>query len=387
MNSSNTQAALVTASGRGAIASVVVSGAQAAAIVESLFVPANGQSLCKLAINRIVYGVWKSTGEDVVVARREESRVEVHCHGGGAATQAVLSDLGKAGCEVIRWPDYIAADEPDPIRAAARVALAHCSTERTATILLDQYYGALSASLGRIVTSLRARDWQAAISAMQELIARAGFGLHLASPWRVVIAGPPNAGKSTLINAIVGYQRAIVFEQPGTTRDVVSVLTAIDGWPIELADTAGLRSTEEPLERLGIEQAQLAVSAADLVVVVADVTGAWTPVLNDLIDRAADTLIVHNKFDMLAGPGPESSALADRPQGLLISARSGDNIPALLTAIAERLVPETPPPGSAVPFNNEQVAAIRAALRRAEDGDIDRAADCISRLAAAHDRD
>ncbi len=78
------------------------------------------------------------------------------------------------------------------------------------------------------------------------------LGTHLATPWRVVLAGAPNVGKSSLINALLGYGRAIVFDQPGTTRDVVTADAAIEGWPITLADTAGLHDASDATESAGI---------------------------------------------------------------------------------------------------------------------------------------
>ena len=103
-----------------------------------------------------------------------------------------------------------------------------------------------------------------------EMLQFRDLGLHLTTPWRVVLAGAPNVGKSSLMNAIAGYQRAIVSPTPGTTRDVVTVTTAIDGWPVQLADTAGLRETQDELESAGVALADAAIGEADLVIVVSD---------------------------------------------------------------------------------------------------------------------
>src|SRR5690606_27241148 len=90
---------------------------------------------------------------------------------------------------------------------------------------------------------------------------------HLLTPWQVVLCGRPNVGKSSLINALVGYERTVVFDQPGTTRDVVSVETAIHGWPVIFSDTAGLRETESELEAAGIARARARLKQADLIAV------------------------------------------------------------------------------------------------------------------------
>jgi tRNA modification GTPase len=194
---------------------------------------------------------------------------------------------------------------------------------------------------------------------VDELLARADLGLHLAGAWRVVLAGEPNVGKSSLINALVGYRRAIVYRTAGTTRDLLTATTAVDGWPVELADTAGLRATEDPLERAGVRLAEGAMAGADLVLQVVDARqppAAWPA------RSAADgppLLLVANKIDLVAADWPGQAALP-------ISALTGAGIDRLLAAIGERLVPAPPPAGAAVPFTGRQVAALReaeAALR------------------------
>src|SRR5439155_711085 len=109
---------------------------------------------------------------------------------------------------------------------------------------------------------------------LKELKSRTRLGRHLTNPWRVVVAGAPNVGKSSLVNALAGYARCVVSPTPGTTRDVVSTLIAVDGWPIELLDTAGLRLPGENLEQQGIALARAAVESADLCLWVIDASAS-----------------------------------------------------------------------------------------------------------------
>ncbi len=358
---SPTHVVILTPPGRGAIATILVAGPAAIDTVSRLFHPASGKRLAQQPVDRIVFGRWGSTaGEELVVARRGDERIEIHCHGGEAAPAAIVASLIAEGCVSMPWREWLRASSADPIAAAAQIALADAHTERTAAILLDQYTGALGRELGEIERLLASGGPRAEIEArIQQLLDSAPLGLHLTRPWQVVIAGPPNVGKSSIVNALVGYQRAIVFDSPGTTRDVVTASTAVDGWPVEISDTAGLRASCDPLEAAGVELAQNRMATADAIVLVFDLSEPWNREHSELSSEvlsaanragSAITILVHNKCD-LAQPH-----VHDRPTGLLTSAVTGQGIPDLVHQISRRIVPDLPPPGAAVPFTAEQVA-------------------------------
>jgi tRNA modification GTPase len=171
-----------------------------------------------------------------------------------------------------------------------------------------------------------------------------------------VLAGRTNVGKSSLINALVGYRRSIVFDAPGTTRDVVTATTALEGWPVELSDTAGLRASDDPLEAEGVRRARQQMIAADCLLLVFDGGRAWCAEDDALVESWPAAIVVHNKAD-LAPPAAEA-----RPAGLRTSAITADGIDKLVAAIAARLVPDVPPPGAAVPFTPRQVDSLQRAL-------------------------
>jgi tRNA modification GTPase len=241
------------------------------------------------------------------------------------------------------------------LAAAALIALAEARTTRTAAVLMDQYHGAPRKAFDQIEASLQAGDSASAQQQIDALLAHAATGLHLVQPWQVVVAGRPNVGKSSLVNAIAGYQRAIVHSLPGTTRDIVGIQTALDGWPVEISDTAGLWAGGDPIEQAGIDLAKNKIAAADLVVLVFDSSMPWTAADQDLFETHPGALLVSNKSDLPAVPGPH-------PAGLLVSAATSAGVDDLCQAIARRLVPHPPPPGAAVPFLAEQVQRIRGYL-------------------------
>jgi tRNA modification GTPase len=348
----------LTPPGRGAIATLVVEGREAAALVQSGFHAAGGRSLVSYPLGRIVFGRFRAgshPADEVVACRRSEQSVELHCHGGSAAVARIQETFVRQGCRWVSWQDWVADQEEDPLAAAARIALANARTERTAAVLLDQYHGALRRAVEAIRLALEAGDATSARDGLDALLARADLGRHLVEPWRVVLAGPPNVGKSSLINALVGFQRAIVHPTVGTTRDVVSATTAIEGWPIELSDTAGLREGEGPIERAGVELARCQLAGADLVLLVFDSSEAWSDAHDGLVDAWPEALVIHNKCDLAPCDEPP------RPEGRLTSALTGQGIDELVGAIGGRLVRDPPPCGAGVPFKADQVERLEAA--------------------------
>lgn len=350
----------LTPPGRGAVAALVVEGPLALPSVESHFQPvARRRTLSDYPLRRIVFGRWGgAAGEEIVASRISIDRIELCCHGGRIATQRIEQDLIASGCRPVEWSQWLTAapENRSLIQAEAQIALAQARTQRTAAILLDQLNGALESELGQI-DQLAASDPPSAASRISVLFARAALGLHLTQPWRLVLAGRPNVGKSSLINALVGYERAIVFDQPGTTRDVVTAATAIDGWPVELADTAGLRDSGDALEAAGIARARAQIEAADLLVLVFDLTQPWSADDEALLAQWPQALLVFNKCDLPA------AVARVRPPGIVVSATTRRGFDALLAVLGKRLVPTIPPPGAAVPFTARQVELLERMQR------------------------
>jgi tRNA modification GTPase len=341
--------ACLTPPGRGAIATLGLYGPLAWDVARQLFRTRQGTELPTTpSPGRFWLARADADAADEVVLTLKKLEpvpsLEAHCHGGREAVRLLMDLLRERGLVACSWEDFLRHTETDPLRAEAAIALARAPTVRTAAILLDQYNGAFAGAVTDILTSLERGDSARASTRLDELARIASLGRHLTTPWRVTVAGPPNVGKSSLVNALAGYQRSIVAPTPGTTRDVVTVTLAIDGWPVSVADTAGVRTAAESLEAAGIRLAREAAAKADLCLWVLD--ASTEPVWPEA--GAGALRLVVNKADLPAAWD------MDRAEGAVrVSAQTGEGLLELCAAIGRWLVPEVPSPGAAVPFTGQ----------------------------------
>ncbi len=364
--------AILTGEGPGAVAVVRVWGVDAVGLAGRAFRPRSGPGLAATLEGRPRLGrVGDGIGDEVValVVPGVAPEVEVHAHGGRAAIATVVAALIAEGAERADPSAWHRHSAPSRIRAEALDDLPRAATLRAARHLLDQAGGALDGELALVRQALAARPDEAT-RRVDRLLDEARVGLRLVPGWRVVLAGRPNVGKSRLLNALVGYDRAIVDPTPGTTRDVVAARTAIDGWPVELADTAGLRATADPIEAAGIDRARASQRRADLVVLVLDRSEPLADQDHALLAEYPDAMVVANKADL---PG-----VWDRG-GPVVSAERGDGIEALIAAIGRRLVPAPPPGGAPLPFRPRHVRGLAAVRRAIVGGDAGRADRTLAR--------
>ena len=371
----STRVALLTSPGRGALATVGVAGPEAVSIASSCFTPAGNPALGRLPLGRVVYGHWRhhaaTAEEEVIIARSRDEQVDITCHGGEAAASSIIASLVSAGATECSVDDWIVDRANDAITAEALLLLARAETERTSAILLDQYRGTLRQTLEAAARSLREGGLQHARQALGALRETASLGLRLGSRWTVVVAGLPNAGKSSIVNAMVGYDRSIVFEEPGTTRDRVTVESAFDGWPVELVDTAGLRSATDPIEAAGVSRTCDEVARADLLLWVHDLsTGCHAT----LPEPRAEPILVANKSDLVvAGELPAED-------WILTSARTGEGVDRLKSALVARLIPTAPAAGTPVIFTRRQLTGVELAIEGLDSGDPVQAIEQITEL-------
>jgi len=357
---------LLTPPGRGAVAILGVQGTGAVQILGNFFRPRFHRQQ-NLPTNRPLYGEWHSGDgyiEDLVVWLRSQSSVQIHCHGGQVAWKKIVRDLSSRGCRQVESHELVRADSKDAVTAAARLQLPGAKTAKAAAILLDQAQGSLALALEQILARLRQQAVEPASQQLDHILQYSDLGLHLNRPWRIALVGPPNVGKSSLVNALLGFERSIVFAQPGTTRDVLSEHSALAGWPVEFFDTVGLRTTGRSIEQAGIDQTNQMLPTVDLKI--------WIHELNDLKQRKVPTqneIVVCNKIDLL-----NKQQITRLPDSVLrTSALTGQGIDELMQTIVRQLVPSEPGPQTPVPFTQRQIDLLQRCREAIGDRRIEKA--------------
>jgi tRNA modification GTPase len=366
----DTIAALATAPGESGIAVVRISGDGALATLSAVFRSLSGNPVAgEWEHRRLYHGRFVAPDETpidevmVAVMRAPESYTgedvaEISCHGGSAIVARILEtlfamDVRPAGPGEFTRRAFLNG-KMDLIQAEAVADLIHARTELQRSVAERQLRGALSeridaladgmlgllglieANIDFVEEGIDALNIPDALTVIErqraeidDLLASAAFARPLRDGYRVVIAGPVNAGKSSLFNRLVGENRAIVTEIPGTTRDVLRETLSIEGVPFVVHDTAGLReSGPDRIESIGIDRAKDAAGSADVVLFVIDGSEPLTDALRQSIDRldAARALVVVNKIDR-----PQRADWPSRaPVSVVrVSAETGEGLPGL----------------------------------------------------------
>ena len=360
----------LTGPGRSAIAVLMLQGDGAELIIERCFKPANHVPFEE---GQIRYGLWIGTeleataesktparsteqpAESVVITPLADHTFEIHCHGGPAAVARIEADM--RACHAISASD---ANRSKPsghsllIREAETV-LVKCNTPRTAGIVMDQVRGALLDWANEWRTSVTPANVPEFRAELEPLLNTAATTMRLAEPFRVVLAGPPNVGKSSLLNALVGFDRSITLDMAGTTRDVLHANTVIAGLPIQFSDTAGIRdhAAVETIEREGIRQARLAAGNADLLLLVCEPLpeGGFTKIA--LQSPEIRQLRVLNKIDQQLQSPQLPDHLDDRFD-VGTNSLTGEGLAELMVTIGTRLGKNLPDAGKPALLNERQ---------------------------------
>jgi tRNA modification GTPase len=379
MQGVETIAAIATPSGVGGIGVVRVSGPAAAAIIPRMFLRPDGTPLREPESHRLYYGcVIDPGGERVDEAMlcfmrqprsyTREDVVEISCHGGLIVTQRVLDTVVAQGARVAEPGEFtkraFVNGRLDLAQAEAVIDLINARTLASHRAALHQLDGALS----RYVRAIREELVQVSVYleagidfpeeeielvATGSLVARLeGVAAQLDQllgtfeRGRVVhegvataIVGRPNVGKSSLLNALLGRDRAIVSPQPGTTRDTIEAALDLDGLLLRLIDTAGIRSAADAIEQEGVRRAREVATRAELLVVILDGSTALTPDDHALLAETASRprVLVRNKSDLpMCWAWQELGLRESEALPVAISALHGDGLATLQETIVRQ---------------------------------------------------
>ena len=311
-----------TPAGRAAVASLLLVGRDALSVVAPFLIFPRHAVSEPFAEQAPIFAYFQLPGtnsrEEIVVHFRHNDMIELHCHGGDAVLHAIEHSLVESGATRQTWDAWLQENSaqnalsPEAIRRDALRLLPLAETELTAQLLLTQYHGAISRRIDRAMNLLNSPDSEIthkAIAVIDSLLDSYTLGKHLVTPFRVSLVGAVNAGKSSLMNALLGFNRSITSLTAGTTRDTVSAKTVINGWPVVLVDTAGFRETVNPIEQEGILRTRATIDDSDLVLHVIDASqfSADDELLSDVFSKTP-YLRVFNKIDFVDQKANDSLA-------------------------------------------------------------------------------
>ena len=409
LSTDDTIAAIATAEGAAGLAVVRISGAGAIAVADKVF---RGRGTLAAAASHTLHHGWavwpQARRLDEVVAAlfraprsyTREDVVELSCHGGDRSARKILSALLAAGARLAAPGEFTLRaflhGRIDLTQAEAVADLIHAATERAHDLALTQLAGELRRRLDQLeekitdaVAEVEARvDFAEdvggievpphvvhAISevdlALNALLASATYGRALREGARVPLVGRPNVGKSSLFNALLGEDRAIVTPAPGTTRDRVSEAIELAGLRVTLSDTAGLRDTVDPIEAIGVTLAEKALDSGTVVMWVVDGSETLEAADRRIAERLRGRKVVTalNKADRgsRVAVAEMAAMLGDDSPIVTVSAVRGEGLDALRSALAERLGARSAEADAPVthPRHAEALDRAQAALRRA----------------------
>jgi len=397
-----TIAAVATPAGYGGIGVIRLSGSESLSLIAKLlrdaqktsFTPQHA-SLQHLfnpetgnAIDEAVVTYFKAphsfTGEDVV---------EISCHGSPVVLAEVLRLLTAFGAELAQPGEFslraFLNQRLDLAQAEAIKDLIHSQTTYQARIAARQLRGELSSQLKPIkeglielivhfessvefveddLDPLDLAKFLAKIDGYIQQLSRLAesyrVGKLIRSGIKLALIGRPNVGKSSLFNSLLGRDRAIVTHLPGTTRDTLNEVFSINGIPIDLIDTAGIRETDDLVEKIGVERTRSAISEADFVIVVVEADTLLPAEEKDLINQFPVNLVVVNKCDLRAELSQEAADFLNKQATMLrVSALTGEGIEELKQFIYQQLISETAVTNeSAIITNERHYQALEQAL-------------------------
>ena len=375
---SDTIAAVATGNAVTALGIIRISGDRAVEITDKIFKPAGGTPLKEAPSGKLVYGkLFGENGEllDLCLAQicrapgsiTGENYAELQCHGSPVVLKAAIETLCANGARIALPGEYTKRaflnGKMSLTEAEAVIDLIEAETSDCAANAAGQLAGAVSRK-NEDIEDFVLDEYRAAISGsisvIRALLSTFERGSLMKNGIPAVIVGKPNAGKSSLLNALLGYDRAIVTDIPGTTRDTIEEKIKFGAVTLLLSDTAGIRDTQDTVEKLGVGRSLKAAENAELIIAVIDGNNSLTAEDKKVLEtaeRAPKAIIAVSKTDLTDKPVMPESPLPK----VCISSVTGEGIEELSAEI-EKLFPMPQVPAGEIITNLRQKEALAKAL-------------------------
>ena len=378
MKEFDTIAAVATSIGESGIAIIRVSGLSSLKLVSTIFKGKNHRNLKDIKSYTMRYGhvIDRKNNEiidEVIISYMKgpksftsEDTVEINCHGGVIATNRVLEEVIRAGARLAEPGEFTKRaflnGRIDLSQAEAVIDIIRAKTELSMKSALAQSEGRISREikglrhkllgviahieatvdfpeedLEETTSNITASQLRSVLKEIEKLLSSANEGKILREGLDTVIIGKPNVGKSSLLNALLMEARAIVTDVPGTTRDAIEEFMNIDGIPVKIIDTAGIRETEDIVEKIGVEKSKEKINEADLIILMLDVSRALDNedlnIMHYIKDRKYVVLL--NKSDLPSSFNVEDLSGLNSQFIIEVSAKTGEGLDKLKSSIKQ----------------------------------------------------
>ncbi len=410
MKEFDTICGIATPLGEGGISIIRVSGSDSLKIINKIFKGKNSSDILDMKSYTMRYGYIcnidsKVEIDEVIISYMKGPRsftaedvVEVNCHGGVVSTGRVLEEIIKAGARIAEPGEFTKRaflnGRIDLSQAEAVMDIIRAKTDLSMKSAVMQSNGALSKEIGKLreymLNTLALIEYSVdfteddeepdetipirvqeqltvAIEDMKKSLEGANEGRIIRDGLKLAIIGKPNVGKSSLLNCLLKEKRAIVTDIPGTTRDIIEEFISLDGIPVKITDTAGIRETEDEVEKIGVEKSREKIDEADLVVLMLDSSRPLEDEDREIIENVKDKkyVVLMNKNDLEKKISDED--IKELKNIIYISAKTGFGIDELKEKVKDLFFNGEVDSESMIISNNRHKQALYRALENCEE--------------------
>ena len=410
MKEFDTICGIATPLGEGGISIIRVSGSDSLKVINKIFKGKNSSNILDMKSYTMRYGYIcdidsKVEIDEVIISYMKGPRsftaedvVEVNCHGGVVSTGRVLEEIIKVGARIAEPGEFTKRaflnGRIDLSQAEAVMDIIRAKTDLSMKSAVMQSNGALSKEIGKLreymLNTLALIEYSVdfteddeepdetipirvqeqltvAIEDMKKLLEGANEGRIIRDGLKLAIIGKPNVGKSSLLNCLLKEKRAIVTDIPGTTRDIIEEFISLDGIPVKITDTAGIRETEDEVEKIGVEKSREKIDEADLVVLMLDSSRPLEDEDREIIKKVKDKkyVVLMNKNDLEKKISDDD--IKELKNIIYISAKTGFGIDELKKKVKDLFFNGEVDSESMIISNNRHKQALYRALENCEE--------------------